>query len=753
MRTNATNGHPPERSETIPLTGAMEDLSDGFRQILWRHFWTVLLPIVLALVAGLIYLQRATPQYTSTSRIYVEQMGRRILERDTSGIITRWDPYLFTQAELIRTAEILSTAMKAPAMAGLRTFAEGGGSIAALRRGLVVEVGKRDDIINVSFTCPYPDEAATIVHTVVDTFIAWHGQRKSILSAEAVRILGDERARREKELNDKRQTLVEFEMQNPDLAFGTDRDSNATVRALERLRLVLAEAHVATLDGKAFHDTCKRMMSDPSKLREYAEAQRGKGGYVAATGQAAGLQGELRRLERERADCLQRLKPDALAISALNAEIKELQQQILVLDQEFAAAQLTVAEEQYRAAQERQKTLEGHFAQEQKNAVALNGQLAQYTLLRSDYERTKNFCDILDDRIRVLGVDPQVGGVVVEILEAAQPPTSPSRPRTSKTLGLMLCLGGFAGVGLALQREWKDQRLRSTQEISDLLELPVLGVVPSMTAPNQTPAIRGQKVRISPDSREAEAFRSLRTAVFHRAPKSKARTILVTSAAAGEGKSMVVGNLAITMAHAGQRVVVVDANLRQPGQHVLFGIEPNGKGLSSVVAGRMSLEEALMHTKIENLSVLTSGPAVSNPAEMIDSEGFARALKKLAEEYDRVIIDSPSLLAVTDAQILATLCDATMLVVRAKASSRRISMQAHDRLASVDARILGVVVNDVRLRGDDYGYCREYSYRRDTRSYGRTYERSAKDTNERSAKDTNEKLAKDTAAGHGAMPL
>jgi capsular exopolysaccharide synthesis family protein len=717
MKNGGTNGNPPGRSETIPLAGAIEDVSENLRQILWRHLWTVLLPIALALSAGLIYLQRATPQYTSTSRIYVEQTGPTILnERNAFGDIARWDSYLYTQVELLRSTEILSAAMKSPAMTQLRTFAEVNSPIAALHQGLEVDVGKKDDIINVSFTSPHPDEAANIVNAVVDAYIASHNQRKSSLSAEAVKILGEERAKREKELNDKRQKLAEFELQNEDLVFGTDRDSNVILHALERLRLVLTDAEVATLDSKAFYDTCKKMVSEPSKLREYAEAQRSKGGYVAAPGQAASLQAELTRLERERADCLQRLKPDTPAIAALDAEITQLQQQILALDKEFATVQSAVAEEQFLAAQERQKTLEALFDEQRRNAVVLSNQLAQYALLQSDYTRIKSFCDTLDDRIRVLGVDPQVGGLNVEILEAAQTPTSPSRPRVPKTLALALCLGFFAGVGLALHGEWKDQRLRSTEEISDLLELPVLGVVPSMASPNQTPAIRGQKVRISPDSREAEAFRSLRTAIFHRAPKGKARIILVTSAAASEGKSTVVGNLAITMAYAGQRVVVVDANLRRPGQHVLFSMDPDGKGLSSVVAGKMSLEEAIMHTKIENLSVLTSGPAVSNPAEMLDSESFARILRKLAEEHDRVIIDSPAVIAVADAQILSTLCDATVLVVRAKASSRRISVLAQDRLASVDARILGVVVNDVRLRGDDYGYGDTYRYGRKAES-------------------------------------
>jgi len=717
MRNNdATSDNLPGPAETIPWPGLVEDLLENLHRILWRRLWMVLLPVVLALSIGWVYLLRATPLYTSTSRIYVEQMGPTILERNASGAIARWDSYLYTQAELLRSTEILSAAMKAPALADLPSFAGTAGSIGALRRGLEVEVGKRDEIINVSFTSAYPEDAAGIVTAVVDAYIDAQNKHKTSLSAGAVKILGEERAKREKELNDKRQQLADFELKNEDLVFGTNRDTNVIVRSLEQLRLILTEAEITTLDSKAFHETCKRLMDRPSRLREYAEAQRGRGGYIAAAGQVAGLQAELQRLHRERADYLLRLKPDTPAIAALGSEIAQLERQILILEKEFANVQLGVAEEQLRVAQERQVALDALFEQHRRDAVTLNNQLVQYELLRSDYERTRTFCNTLDDRIRVLGVDPQVGSINVEIVEAAQRPSSPSRPRVPKTMGLALCIGLFLGMGLALNQEWKDKRLRSTEEISDLLELPILGVIPSMTSPNQTAVIRGQKVRIGPDSREAEAFRSLRTTIFHRAPKGKAGTILVTSATANEGKSTVVSNLAITMAYAGQRVVVVDANLRRPGQHALFSMNPNGKGLTSVVAGKMSLDEAIVPTKISNLNILTSGPAVSNPAEMIDSDSFAQVLKRLADEYDRVIVDSPAVLAVTDAQILASRCDATVLVIRAQASSRKLSVQAHHRLTNVDARILGVVVNDAQFKGDGYEYCDRYDHRRDADS-------------------------------------
>ena len=157
MRNGVTNGSPPGQAETIPLTSTIEDLSENLRQVLWRHLWTVLLPVVLALSIGVVYLLRATPQYTSTARIYVEQMGPAILDRDASGgVITRWDSYLYTQAELLRSTTILSAVMKLPALADRQSFAGGDSPMGALRQGLEVEVGKRDDIINVSFTSADP---------------------------------------------------------------------------------------------------------------------------------------------------------------------------------------------------------------------------------------------------------------------------------------------------------------------------------------------------------------------------------------------------------------------------------------------------------------------------------------------------------------------------------------------------------------------------------------------------------------------
>lgn len=218
-------------------------------------------------------------------------------------------------------------------------------------------------------------------------------------------------------------------------------------------------------------------------------------------------------------------------------------------------------------------------------------------------------------------------------------------------------------------------------------------------------------MRISPDSAEAEAFRTVRTGIFFGAPKDQARTILVTSPASGEGKSTTASNLAVAMAQAGQRVLVIDADFRRPMQHSIFKTDPKVGGFSSLLAGAVEdLEEAVAHTGTENLDILPCGPKVSNPAELLNSDRCARIVEDLGRQYDRVIIDSPPVVAVTDAQILATICDIAILVVRAEVSTRRVSMQARDSLASVEAHLLGVIVNDVPRKGGRYGYYGGYGY-------------------------------------------
>jgi capsular exopolysaccharide synthesis family protein len=225
----------------------------------------------------------------------------------------------------------------------------------------------------------------------------------------------------------------------------------------------------------------------------------------------------------------------------------------------------------------------------------------------------------------------------------------------------------------------------------------------------QNIAAQGRKVHLDSNSHAAEAYRTIRTSVFFGVPQDEAKTVLVTSPRAGDGKTTLVSNLAIAMAKAGQKTLILDADFRKPMQHTIFKADKD-KGLSSVLAGTTTLQEAIQLTEVKDLQLLPCGPEVPNPSEILNSGIFAKTLEHLSKRYDRVIIDSPPVVPVTDAQILAAICNVTLLVLRAEKSTRRISQQARDGLLSVGAHILGAIVNDVSRKGSSYGYYYGYGY-------------------------------------------
>jgi capsular exopolysaccharide synthesis family protein len=270
-----------------------------------------------------------------------------------------------------------------------------------------------------------------------------------------------------------------------------------------------------------------------------------------------------------------------------------------------------------------------------------------------------------------------------------------------------LMMGLVVGAVLAYLRDLADQRLASADEIQARLGLNILGVLPHMSG-RETVSVRGMKVQLDPMSDIAEAYRTVRTAIYFGAPEGKAKTILITSPSPGDGKSTSASNLAIAMAQAGQRVLLIDCDFRKPVQHRVFGVE-DGSGLSNLLGLRVRINDAVKATSTPGLFLLPSGPTPANPSELLSSENFGLLLSKLQDKFHHIVIDSPPVMPVADARILGAFCDMTVLVLRAGKSTRRMSVQACDSLLSVGSRILGIVVNDVPRGRGRYGYS-SYGY-------------------------------------------
>ena len=255
-------------------------------------------------------------------------------------------------------------------------------------------------------------------------------------------------------------------------------------------------------------------------------------------------------------------------------------------------------------------------------------------------------------------------------------------------------LGLISGVILSLL----DQRILVEDEAATV-GLPVLGLVPPMSRREHSSA-HATKVVMDPRSSVAEAFRGIRGALI-RSPKVK--TILVTSAMRGEGKSTVSSNLAAALAGTGRRVLLLDADLRDPSQH--YNYDANASlGLAGMLADGVAGEQAIVTTNVPGLYFLPAGDPPHNPGELLDTQGFSDLLESLAKQYDYVVVDAPPILPVADARILGSMCDASILILRAGTTRRRGAREARDGLLGFGANLLGVVINNCSRKRGEYSY-------------------------------------------------
>ena len=293
------------------------------------------------------------------------------------------------------------------------------------------------------------------------------------------------------------------------------------------------------------------------------------------------------------------------------------------------------------------------------------------------------------ENLRTLTASQGTGG---EVVQPANLPSSPASPDLVRNGLLALAVGLALGIVLAFLRERLDERLRGREDLEAQIGAPVLATVPRAGGIRK----RGDRDDIvtftDPKGGAAEAYRTLRTNVQFLARTGTLRVIGIVSPAAGEGKTTTAANLAVSLAHAGKRVIVVSCDLRKPRLHRCFGI-PNDPGLTSVLSG-MNLMDAIQKPKLDNLRVLASGPTPPNPAELIGSDAMERMLETLQMFADFVILDTPPLLAVSDGVSLASRCDGVLMVADARTTARGALAHAREQLEQVGAKLIGGVLNN-----------------------------------------------------------
>jgi len=295
----------------------------------------------------------------------------------------------------------------------------------------------------------------------------------------------------------------------------------------------------------------------------------------------------------------------------------------------------------------------------------------------------------------------------VVVVESALEPRTPIRPRTLQNTALAAVVGLMLAAGTAFLIEYLDDTIKSPEQVTALLQLPVIGIMARLTAKELA---AGPVARVSPRSPTTEAFRSLRTNLQYAGVDNALHTLLVTSVGPGEGKSTIVANLAIVLAQSGQRVAVLDADLRRPMQHRLLD-RPNRYGLSeTLLQDPLHLNGALQAIEGQTLNLISSGSVPPNPAELLGSRKMTGLLNLLGEQAERIIIDSPPVSVVTDAVILANQVDGVILVLEAGRTRMGAAQQVKEQLDRVGAKLVGVVLNKVPVNRQGYYYNHYYYY-------------------------------------------
>jgi succinoglycan biosynthesis transport protein ExoP len=278
----------------------------------------------------------------------------------------------------------------------------------------------------------------------------------------------------------------------------------------------------------------------------------------------------------------------------------------------------------------------------------------------------------------------------IEVVDMAQPSSHTVSPRI-KFIGAVAGLVGLVmGLGMAFMAEYFEKTYRSPEEARESLGIPVLGIIPSVK--DQQPG--KFSVMESPMSAEAESFRTLVTNIEFSSAESPHKALLITSSGADEGKSFVAANLAVAMAQTKERVVIVDCDMRKAMQHSIFGVD-NEKGLANLLVGNADLESVIRDTDVPNLKVISCGPTPPNPVELLKSSRMGEVLSELRSDWDVILCDSPPVLPVADALVLASKLDGVLLVADLNHTARDVMAEALERLSKLDAPMLGLVCNKV----------------------------------------------------------
>jgi polysaccharide biosynthesis transport protein len=715
-------------SETHP---AMIDFQDDqisivqFWRVLQKRRWLVAVSLGLVLVLVTVVSLLLPKRYDASARILLDLEGTDDLglEQVVMPIGLDLNTKLETQIRIVQSDTIANSVMRQVGLQHNRDFAgkyavPAGQDFDSLdlethaklsksfHKALNVQLIPKTQIVEVRFRSKDPRLAAQVTNAIASTYIEHNFQTKYKATLQTSDWLTKQLDDLKKHTESAQENLTSYQKKTGIL--GTDETHNIILDKLEELNKEVSAAEGDRILKEAKYRIA--MTENPELIANIAP------------------ESVLGALYKERAEIRSEYAQLAAKYGTSYPRVVQLQSELNELDSSIADEIKKVGETvhaDYQASLKAEQMLQNTFDRQKGEAFKLNEDAIQYAILRRDVESSRDLYEGLLKKLKEAGILAGLKSSNINIVDQASVPVEPVEPNIPLNMALGLMGGLLGGVALAFIVENVDNSIRTPQDVETYCSLPSLGVIPSVIADGKN----GHKLLGRTASRQfiqpvtmehrnsgsAEAFRALRTSLLLSSPGAPPQVIMVTSAMMQEGKSFTALNLAVVLAQTGQQTLLVDADMRRPTIHKYLGIT-NIKGLSACLAGTETPDQVVIAVEeLPGLHVIPAGHMPPYPSEMLASDAMPQLLQRWRGEYRYIVIDTPPVLAVTDAVVCARAADVVVLIARSEKTGRQSLVRTRDILRKVRANIAGVVVNDISFDSVEYRqyyghYGSEYSY-------------------------------------------
>lgn len=712
-------------------------------QIIWQRKSLVVLGVVIGMILGVIYWSQKTPVYMSAAQILVVQSSPRVTATGSQDMRSEIiDSYISTLAVLIKSQVIVERAANDEEIKnGLQSFPEATSPpalAASMMQGLQVARDNKEtmtqagnNILVLSFKGPVAEECPLVLRKVVKHFQEYLNEVYKNVSDNTLKhitnaqmLLGNDIERENRKYAELRQKSPALITKYGGRAIYEQRLSKLEeARSARRMELLEKQQRLALIE-KVYKEQGQRAA---------IQAIMGTGAKVSISGDRNLDELLAPWLYQERQLIAQGLGPGHPKRKAVKEAIEHIKQTYMrpgdnkdpnasakpeETQQDNAMAFINTLRFEVIDLQNLLANYDAQYEKEFQEAKELNAWEVEEEGLKNKIRNQQMLYESIVKQLTEINIVRDAGGIKADVI--SQPglgrKIAPNPYQVFTAAGL---LGALLGVGLAYLAEISDKSFRTPLEIRRRLGLPVIGHIPFMAADEKAQSLVATgAATLDPmlityyqsNSIGSEAYRGVRTALYFSTQGVGHQVIQVTSPNVSDGKSTLAANLAVSIAQSGKKTVLLDADFRKPRAHKIFNV-PAQVGLASVIAGQAPISSAVQQSVIDNLSIMPCGPRPVNPAELLTQPEFKKVLEELRQQYDFVIVDTPPILVVTDPSVVAPRVDGVVLCIRVTKNGRPYAERAKEVLASINANVLGVVVNGFgsQIGGNKYGY-EHYQY-------------------------------------------